>query len=153
MGAALVDNPSTGIAAAQNDTNATYYDDFEDGDYNGWNPDDDSTVSVVNDSFHGSQSLRVTDNTAIARLVGVQSLRDGVDGDGVDEMRDAIDAADEADRADVQRRRGTVRMGADTSFVLEIVEGKRYGSSESAITAVPIALQFGIVGVGACHLV
>ncbi len=44
--------------------NATYYDDFEDGDSDGWNATEPSTVSVVDEGFYTNNSLRVNDSTA-----------------------------------------------------------------------------------------
>jgi hypothetical protein len=37
--------------------NESYYDGFEDGNYDGWNPDSDSIVQISNDSFYGNYSL------------------------------------------------------------------------------------------------
>lgn len=58
-----VDSDSASLTAMQDSENVSYYEDFEDGDYNDWSAEDDSIVSVVADGFYGDQSLEVTDDT------------------------------------------------------------------------------------------
>lgn len=42
-------------------SSAVYYDDFEDGDYDGWTSGDESNMGITSDSYHGNYSLRVND--------------------------------------------------------------------------------------------